>query len=321
MIETKQSNHEEQIAIDGVLERLEWMQRNHIWPNGTRYLWTDAFGVVLLVSLYNRTGEHDFLDTARWVVNEVEHVLGQKRGIRIGQDPERDGQYYHYLTKWLFALERLSHIEPGYRTRAIELVKDIHSAFVLPGRGVWWKMQDDLGAPYPGFGIGALDAFDGYVVYRLLDEQALSSEIEDMRQIMARTYQDMHIVQDLALGMMLWMAHLCPDEDWARLQRERCLEALRRMWIDPPGYFCRSPEMPWVKYAFTNYGVSLGLQSVSVMERCVPRLEQFFRNHRSGDPYQLNAITHIMACTSLFPGEFIFDHAQGTTPTRQLQPS
>ena len=30
-----------------VLEKLDWMYAERIWPNGLRYLWTDAFGVVL----------------------------------------------------------------------------------------------------------------------------------------------------------------------------------------------------------------------------------------------------------------------------------
>lgn len=39
-------------------------------------------------------------------------------------------------------------------------------------------MKEDLSGPYPGYGFGALDAFDGYVSYRLLDEQALANEID-----------------------------------------------------------------------------------------------------------------------------------------------
>jgi hypothetical protein len=31
-------------------------------------------------------------------------------------------------------------------------------------------MKEDLSGPYPSYGFGALDAFDGYVSYRLLDE-------------------------------------------------------------------------------------------------------------------------------------------------------
>ena len=34
-------------------------------------------------------------------------------------------------------------------------------------------MQEDLSGPYPGYGLGALDAFDGYVSYRMLDEREL----------------------------------------------------------------------------------------------------------------------------------------------------
>ena len=33
--------------IDYVLAKLRWMREMRIWPNGLRYLWTDAFGVVL----------------------------------------------------------------------------------------------------------------------------------------------------------------------------------------------------------------------------------------------------------------------------------
>jgi hypothetical protein len=59
-----------------------------------RYLWTDAFGVVLLVSLYAESGERRYLDDAEWVVSEVDRVLGRRRGIRIGEAPDRDGQYW-----------------------------------------------------------------------------------------------------------------------------------------------------------------------------------------------------------------------------------
>jgi hypothetical protein len=41
--------------IMAVLEKLAWMRAESIWPNGLRYLWTDAFGLVLLVSLVSRT--------------------------------------------------------------------------------------------------------------------------------------------------------------------------------------------------------------------------------------------------------------------------
>lgn len=70
-----------------------------------------------------------------------------------------------------------------YRQKGIALARDIYGPFVVPGRGVIWKMKEDLSGPYPGYGFGALDAFDGYVSYRLLDEQALAEEIAEMRAI------------------------------------------------------------------------------------------------------------------------------------------
>jgi protein-L-isoaspartate(D-aspartate) O-methyltransferase len=220
--------------------------------------WPDhAFGVVLLVSLCKRLDEQRYLDEAEWLVAEVTRVLGRRRGIRIGEASDRDGQYFHYLAMWMFALARLGDLKPEHRRRGIQLARDVHKAFVIPGRGVIWKMNEDLSGPYPGFGLGALDAFDGYVSYRLLDEHALAAEISEMRSFMDRDYASLSIDQDLGLGMMLWLAHFFPDEPWAKVQIPRALATLDRMWVDPPGYFCRSLQLRQVKFAFTNYGVSL----------------------------------------------------------------
>ena len=40
----------------------------------------------------------------------------------------------------------------------------MHPRFVLPGRGIWWKMLEDLTGPYPGYGLGALDPFQAMAV-------------------------------------------------------------------------------------------------------------------------------------------------------------
>ncbi len=290
--------------IDYVLAKLAWMRERRIWPNGLRYLWTDAFGVVLLVSLYEALGEKTYLDQAEWVVAEVERVLGRPRGIRIGEEPDRDGQYFHYLAMWLFALAVLGRYNPRYRQTGIDLVHQIHDAFLLPGRGVIWKMQEDLSGPYPGYGLGALDAFDGYVSYRLLDEEALAREMADMRTLIAHTAPDLVITQDLGIGMMLWMTHFFPGEDWAQLQRARCLSMLDRMWTED-SYFCREPTLRKTKFAFTNYGVSVGLQAVGATPERVERLNAFFERYRAGDEYDEAAITHVMACSSHFPGRLI----------------
>lgn len=292
-------------TVAKVLRKLDWMHEQRIWPNGRRYLWTDAFGVVLLVSLYHELRQNKFLDDAQRLVADVERVLGRRRGLRIGEAADRDGQYFHYLAMWVYALSRLGKIVPEYRAKAIQLVKETHSAFLIPGRGVHWKMLEDLSAPYPGFGLGALDSFHGYVVYRLLDEEALVDEIGQMKTIIERSYRDLVIVQDLGLGMMLWMCHYFPEDEWARVHRARSLAMLDRMWIDPPGYFCREPGAHTVKFAFTNFGVSLGLQAVDTCSERVARLNSYFETYRSGDEYDTEAITHVMACVSSFPGEFI----------------
>ena len=291
--------------IEYVLRKLSWMREQRIWPNGLRYLWTDAFGLVLLVSLFRNLHEERYLDDAESLVRDVDRVLGRRRGIRIGEAPDRDGQYFHYLAMWLYALSSLSEHIPQYRARAIALARDVHCAFVLPQKGVMWKMKEDLSGPYPGFGYGALDAFNGYVVYRIVGEQALAFEIIEMQELIERDYQRLQIDQDLGLGMMLWLSHFFPQEDWAKIQGKRSLAVLDHMWVDPPGYFCRAPHLRQIMFAFTNFGVSLGLQAVGCTPDRIARLNQYFDGYRSGDHYDSDAITHVMACTSHFPGAFL----------------
>jgi hypothetical protein len=288
--------------IDQVLERMRWMERSGVWPRGLRYLWTDAFGVVLLVSLSRAAGDDGYLDRAEWLVDEVERVLGRDRGLRIGEEADRYGQYFHYLAMWIFALHVLGRERRGYAERALAVAREIHPSFVVPGVGVHWKMLEDLSGPEPGFGFGAIDPFHGYVVYRLVGAAVLSREIAEMEELLRRSYPRLHVTQDLGLGMILWLSHFFPDETWARLLRQRALATLSRMWIDPPGYFCREPDSRDVKFAFTNYGVAIGLQAVGAHLDRVRRLNEFFWTYRSGDGYDANAITHVMACSARLPG-------------------
>jgi hypothetical protein len=296
-----------------VLKKLDWMRVERIWPNGMRYLWTDAFGLVLLISLYAELGDRKILEQAEWLVAEVDRVLGRARGIRIGEAADRDGQYFHYLAAWLYALSVLARYLPAYRRKAVDLVHQTHGAFVLPGRGVVWKMKEDLSGPYPGYGLGALDAFDGYISYRCLDEEALRPEIREMKALVDLSAPDLFITQDLGLGMMLWMTHFFPEEEWAVSQRRRCLRQLDAMWRKD-SYFCREPELPDVKIAFTNYGVSVGLQAVRETPERVQRLNAFFDAFRSGDEYDRDAITHVMSCNSRFPGYFLRDFRGSVHP-------
>ena len=299
--------------VDYVLGKLRWMEQSRIWPNGSRYLWTDAFGVVLLVSLFHHSGEASYLARAKQVVADVERVLGRRRGLRIGEAPERDGQYFHYLAMWLYALAMLGRFDADYTRRGVAIVRDVHDAFVIPRHGVIWKMREDLSGPYPGYGFGALDAFDGYVSYRLLDPHALARQIDDMRALIDATYGELFVTQDLGLGMMLWLSHFFPDERWAKLQSRRALTTLDRMWCDEK-YFCREPDERATKFAFTNYGVSIGLQAVNAQPSRVGALNAFFDSYRSRDHYDRDAITHVMACSSHFPGLLLADNLRAIEP-------
>ena len=293
--------------VSAVLRRLAWMDDEGIWPGGPRYLWTDGFGVALLCSLADATGQDHFLDRAEAVVAEVDRVLGRSPGYRIGEAADRGGQYFHYLTVWAFALGVLGARRLGYRDRAVALVRAVHSRFVVPGRGIWWKMAEDLSGPEPGFGLGGLDPYQARAVYRYLDAGTgeLQAELRDVATLIEAGWRDLVITQDLGLGMMLWSAHRCRDEGWGVEHVDRSLAVLDRMWIDPPGYVCREPGALETQFAFTNYGVALGLQAVGRHRDRVEALIAHFDGYRSGDHYDRDAITHVMGCVARLPGTFL----------------
>lgn len=96
-----------------------------------------------------------------------------------------------------------------------------------------------------------------------------------------------------------------PGATWARVLRARSLKMLDRMWIDPPEYFCREPGWPDVRFAFTNYGASIGLQAVGAHPERVHALQRYFATYRSNDEYDRETITHVMACSALFAGKLL----------------
>jgi hypothetical protein len=173
--------------IDYVLNKLDWMRHRRIWPNGLRHLWTDAFGLVLLVSLYRKLGDLRYLRGRGRARALPETGHSDRRGPR----PRRP--IFPLPGDWLYALGRLGEIRPEYRVRAIALARDVHSALVIPDVGVIWKMREDLSGPYPGYGLGAIDAFDGYIVYRLLDADALEPEIAEMKRLIDRDAEALDI--------------------------------------------------------------------------------------------------------------------------------
>lgn len=207
----------------------------------SRYLWTDAFAVCNYLELYRQTGEQNYMQLALKLVDQVHITLGKHRkdsehsgwlsgldeeearlkptmgGLRIGKhlnerrpgEPfderiewERDGQYFHYLTKWMHALNCVSRAtrKSIYNQWALELAKAAHAAFTYTPlmssvKRMYWKMSIDLSHPLVD-SMGHHDPLDGLITYQELEATAklfpetpeilsLKTEIEDMTAMCA----------------------------------------------------------------------------------------------------------------------------------------
>ncbi|HEY6007331.1 MAG TPA: hypothetical protein VIU40_03345 [Geobacteraceae bacterium] len=210
-----------------------------------RYLWTDAFALCNLLELFRQTQDAVWRGLALQLVDQVHHVLGRHRsddprsgwisglndaegevhptrgGLRIGKrlnergpgvpsderlEWERDGQYYHYLTKWMHALNRVSRVtgDPACAGWALELAQSAHAAFVPPSSqgGVprmYWKMSIDLTRPLVS-SMGQHDPLDGYVTYSELQASATAFGLSPGAGLAAEIAE---------------MAALCRGGEWA----------------------------------------------------------------------------------------------------------
>lgn len=222
-------------ARTGILSSIE---RPH------RYLWTDAFAVCNFLELFARTGAQEYRQYATLLIEQVHRVLGRYRdddyrsgwisglgeeggrmhptagGLRIGkplrereaaepiderQEWDRDGQYFHYLTKWMHALcQAVAFEENVDRARwAHELAVTAFRRFsATSGRrvvGVYWKMSTDLSRPLV-VAVGSHDTLDGYLTFR------------EVRKAMTRTKAAGEA--DLA-GAIDTLSLLCQNRNWA----------------------------------------------------------------------------------------------------------
>ncbi len=211
-----------------------------------RYLWTDAFAVCNFLELYRQSSEEKYQGLALQLVDQVHRILGRHReedhrsgwisglndrdgelhptigGLRIGKtmnergpnDPyddrqewDRDGQYFHYLTKWMHALNRVNRAtgDVKYNIWAIELAKTAHAKFTyVPDFGsrkrMYWKMSIDLSYPLVP-SMGHHDPLDGFITYNQLQATASKTGPE-------------HQGPDLS-GELSEMVHICEGKDWA----------------------------------------------------------------------------------------------------------
>lgn len=206
-----------------------------------RYLWTDAFAVCNFLGLARVTGEDRYLDLALRLMDQVHFVLGRHRdddpgrgwisgldaeqgrrhptqgGLRIGKplperapgdpmDPrlewERDGQYFHYLTRWMQALDLAARATGRGELSlwARELAETAHAAFsYLPsGHGrprMYWKMSIDLKRPLVS-SMGQHDPLDGLVTCAQLKATAGTLKGAPASPSMAEELEDFAIMTE-----------------------------------------------------------------------------------------------------------------------------
>lgn len=147
--------------------------------------------------MHHILGRHRSADPrSGWIsgLAEAEGELHPTRGgLRIGKklnergpgEPsderlewDQDGQYYHYLTKWMHALNRVSRVTgaPVYAGWAVELAQTAHAAFTYASssggpKRMYWKMSIDLTRPLVP-PMGQHDPLDGYVTCSELQASA-----------------------------------------------------------------------------------------------------------------------------------------------------
>lgn len=289
-----------------------------------RYLWTDAFAVCTFLALDGQAGTRYKLLALR-LINQVHGILGRHRqddrrtgwlsglddrlgamhptrgGLRIGKslnerspaDPfderrewDRDGQYYHYLTKWMHALNRAGRVtgETTYNRWAIELAKTAHARFTYapPAGGrkrMYWKMSIDLSRPLVP-SMGHHDPLDGFITYSELQEAAgdepqrsaeydLGAEIADL----AAMSRDVDWATDdpLGLGGLLSDAYRVGQlVVWGRFDQNEFLEDLLSSSLT--GMESLAAKNPFAgpagrRLAFREFGLSIGLHAVRKLKK------------------------------------------------------
>ena len=186
-----------------------------------RYLWTDAFAVQNFLALASYFDDQRYKELARQLIESVHYTLGrfspndsrsgwisslpekegQKHptvnGLRIGKSqPERkesepfdlnkewdrDGQYYHYHTRWINALLQAADYldNQDYIKYAAQL--SLAGRHFLNQTGnrqqLYWKMSIDLSYPQV-LSMGAHDPLDGYLT--ALECKIMASDEHDFK--------------------------------------------------------------------------------------------------------------------------------------------
>jgi hypothetical protein len=278
-----------------------------------RYLWTDAHAVCTFLSLYRETSEDEYRRLAMTLIEQVHNVLGKHRaddprdgwisglseeegrihptagGLRIGKklgerrqsEPiderlewDRDGQYFHYLTKWMHALCRAAAVtgSTGYGRWARELAAAAFRGFVVAapgGKRLHWKMSIDLSYPLVTSS-GHHDPLDGYITCHEIahaGEHGLDLELAEFAGMV--TGRDWATADPLGIGGLLFDACRVMQLVAAGQNHDSVLATtLVSAALEGLGLFARerSLDLPAeYRLAFRELGLSIGLHAVERM--------------------------------------------------------
>ena len=298
-----------------------------------RYLWTDAFAVCNYLELYRQTGTHEFLELSLRLVTQVHQILGKYRndsqysgwlsglneeeaqqhptqvGLRIGKklnerqpdEPvdeslewDQDGQYFHYLTKWMYALNCVSHVTNNsiYTKWAMELAKAAYNSFTyIPLSGgakrMYWKMSIDLSRPLVS-SMGHHDPLDGLITFQQLEATAKQFSLKLSLQTEIESMAAMCKEKDWATGDALGIGGLLTDAykltqliDRHHLQETDRLESLLEDIEFSLQTFVTHNQLHLpaeYRLAFRELGLSIGLHALSRMQNRIEKHPDHFKN-------------------------------------------
>jgi hypothetical protein len=351
-----------------------------------RYLWTDAFAVCNFLGLARATGEARYAALALRLVDQVHHTLGRRRrddlrpgwlsgldgaeaerhptrgGLRIGKplaerDPDepfdetlewdRDGQYFHYLTQWMHALDQAARASgrPQLNLWARELAQTAHRRFVhvLGERPrLYWKMSVDLSRPLVT-SMGQHDALDGFVACTELRATAARLPAEgpalddELRSLAAMVAPDQLATADpLGLGALLVDADRLEQVAPGDRRLRDVLVCAADVGLE---YYSRQPELrrpAEQRLAFRELGLAIGLCAAAALRARSgsdePGLDELARfdalgadlvrfwlapEHRRARPFDEHRdINEVMLATALLPDGFLIvdePRARGST--------
>jgi hypothetical protein len=198
---------------------------------------------------------------------------------------DRDGQYFHYLTQWIHALDQVSRStgESKFNVWARELAKTAYHAFTYqPSTGrvpsMYWKMSIDLLRPLVP-SMGQHDPLDGYITAVQLRATAaglpqpvggpdLEMAIRQFAEMTERI--ELASPDPLGMGGMLIDAYRVTQlMRQGKMSDEPLLERLLSAVLSGLRYYSTSNQLQEAaeyRLAFRELGLAIGLQAVERMQ-------------------------------------------------------